>query len=345
MSHIFDALQKSEAQSEDSNRAIHASVREILSRAELRVAAESNAWPTERNGIGRLHEEASAITRVTRHAAASDEQGNALTDLTEHLSNATIPIAEPEGEVLLAQCRTHHPRLLPEWKLVSCTDRGGAAAEAYRLLAVRLRHIRRERQLKTLLITSAMPQEGKSLTSLNLACTLSAGGTQKVLLLEGDLHRPSITQTFGLSKELGLCEFLQGHCTFEKSIYRLAGPEIWILPAGQLPSHPLELIQSQSMPKLMEQLEELFDWIVIDSPPILPLADTIILTRLADGILLVTHRGLSEKKLLERGLQALEKSKLLGAVINSSRKIRNDYYYYGAGGTSQTRRTTRSDSH
>lgn len=346
MSHIFDALQKSEAECVDSVGAIGASVNDILARAELRVAEKSNLRPVQRNANKKPYsEEGLAITRVTGHAAPSDGQGNAFADLTEHVSAAPVPVLEQEGETLLGRCKTLHPVLLPKWRLVSCTDSGSAAAEAFRLLAVRLRHIRKERQLKRLLITSTVPQEGKSLTSANLACTFSARGTQRVLLLEGDVHRPSLTQTFGLSKDPGLCEFLQGHCTIEQCIYRLAEPEIWIFPAGRQPSHPTELIQSPRMPALMEQLDELFDWIVIDSPPILPMADTIILSRLTDGILLVTRRGFSEKKILERGLQALETNKLLGAVINSSRRNGHSYYYYyGAGRTPQVRKIIRPNS-
>jgi Mrp family chromosome partitioning ATPase len=99
------------------------------------------------------------------------------------------------------------------------------------------------------------------------------------------------------------------------------------LPAGDSSRNPLELMQSGRLSGLMEQLTSWFDWIVIDSPPVLPLADTSIWMRLADGVLLVTRQGATEKKQLKRALEAIEQKKLLGALLNSSESTTNNYYY------------------
>jgi Mrp family chromosome partitioning ATPase len=107
----------------------------------------------------------------------------------------------------------------------------------------------------------------------------------------------------------------------------LEGLGLWILPAGAAPQNPLELMQSGKLSLLVEQLEAWFDWIVIDSPPVLPLADTSLWSRLADGVLLVTRKGTTEKRQLKRGLEAIEKSKLLGALINSSESAAHSDYY------------------
>lgn len=345
MSNIFDALLKSEAERAGGNGTLPPSVNDVLSKAERRAVGKRDADPDERGSGGlQKNREAAAIAAVTGHKGHSDHQGPLSAVLAEHLGAAVIPIADEEPRIALTECRTIQLEMESDWKLVSCTDKSSAAAEAFRLLAVRLRHIQKEKQLKKLLITSTVPQEGKSLTSANLACTLSAGGSRKVLLLEGDVHRPSITHALHLASEPGLCELLQGHSTIEESTYRLEGPEFWVLPAGQGPGHPLDLIQSPKVPELLEQLNEVFDWIIIDSPPVLPMADTSILARLAEGILLVTRRGISEKKVLERGLQALDKSKLLGAVVNSSRRHGHSYYYYyGGGQTARSRKLIRPD--
>jgi Mrp family chromosome partitioning ATPase len=131
---------------------------------------------------------------------------------------------------------------------------------------------------------------------------------------------------FGIGKLPGLSEFLSGQ-TESIKIYKLESLGLWILPAGAAPENPLELMQSGKLSLLMEQLEAWFDWIVIDSPPVLPLADASLWSRLADGILLVTRKGTTEKQQLKRGLEAIEKSKLLGALVNSSANAAHTDYY------------------
>ncbi len=210
--------------------------------------------------------------------------------------------------------------------LVSIGKEESLGAEKFRFLAVRLRQLRQSRPLKKILITSTIPQEGKSTVAANLACTLARRKNQKLLLLEGDLRRPTLANQFGLGRIPGLCEWLSGE-TEPINMYRLESLGLWVLPAGAAPQNPLELMQSGKLSVLMDQLEAWFDWIVIDSPPVLPLADTSLWSRLADGILLVTRRGTTEKRQLQRGLEAIEKSKLLGALVNSSANAAHTDYY------------------
>jgi capsular exopolysaccharide synthesis family protein len=213
-----------------------------------------------------------------------------------------------------------------ESHLISVAEEGSLGAEKFRFLAVRLRNLRQNRPLRKVLITSTIPQEGKSTVAANLACTLARRKQQKTLLLDGDLRRPSVANLFGIAKVPGLAEWLSGQ-TESINIYKLESLGLWILPAGAAPQNPLELMQSGKLSLLMEQLETWFDWIVIDSPPVLPLADTSLWTRLADGILLVTRKGTTEKKQLQRGLEAVDKSKLLGALVNSSASAAHSDYY------------------
>src|SRR5262249_45318737 len=156
---------------------------------------------------------------------------------------------------------------------------------------------------------------------------------QKILLLEGDLRRPVLASRFGLGKLSGLSEWLQSEPCPIKGIYHLDGAGFWLLPAGAPPENPLELMQSGRLSELIDELSSLFDWIVIDSPPVLPLADTSVWMRLADGVLLVAREGITEKHELKRGLEALDQSKLLGVVLNScTDTVHSDYYQrYGPG--------------
>ena len=212
--------------------------------------------------------------------------------------------------------------------LVALPENESSATEAFHLLGVRLRHLRRQRPLKKVLVTSTVPQEGKSTVAANLACTLALRTQQKVLLLEGDVRRPTQSKIFGIQVKSGICSWLNGENSLLASMYRLEGAGIWILPAGTASGNSLELLQSGRVLPMMEQLTSWFDWVVIDSPPILPLADTSVWTNMADGILLVTRQGTTQKKQLKRGLEALSSQKVIGAVLNSAKLgVHSDYYY------------------
>jgi capsular exopolysaccharide synthesis family protein len=216
---------------------------------------------------------------------------------------------------------------LPTSRLVSLTDKEGQGAEQFRFLAVRLRQLQQTRSLKRLLVTSTLPEEGKSVVSGNLAATLARRKQQKVLLLEGDLRRPVQAQMFSGHRMPGLSEWLQSGSRAVNNIYFLEGPGFWLMPAGSPPDNPLELMQTGKLAELLDQLSSWFDWVVIDSPPILPLADTSVWSRVADGILLVVREGKSEKRQLQRGLAALEPGRLLGVVVNSCKDTDHEDYY------------------
>jgi protein-tyrosine kinase len=229
------------------------------------------------------------------------------------------------------QFQTARVFLASENKLVCITDVESLAAEKFRFLGIRLRYLQQKRPLKCLVVTSSVAGEGKSTIAGNLACALAGNKQQKVLLLDGDLRRPTLDQQLGLGELPGLTELLEGDSGQLTNIYRLESLGLWILPAGRPSTNPLEILQPAKLSALMDRLEAAFDWIVIDSPPVLPLADTSIWMRLADGILLVTRPGTTAKRQLQRSLEAIEQSKLLGAVLNGSREaVANNYYYYSA---------------
>ncbi len=215
----------------------------------------------------------------------------------------------------------------PSSRLVSVTSRESLGAEKFRFLGVRLRQLQQNRTLKKVLVTSTIAEEGKSLISANLAATLARRQQQKVLLLEGDLRRPVLAQQFGLGNLAGLSEWLMGDTSAVTNIYRLEGLGFWLMPAGKPPENPLELMQSGRLSALMDQLTPWFDWIVIDSPPVLPLADTSVWSRLSDGVLLVAREGKTEKRELQRGLRTLEQAPLLGVVLNSCSNTDHSNYY------------------
>jgi capsular exopolysaccharide synthesis family protein len=319
MSQIFDALQRSEADRNGKDAASASRATELLRRAEEtpngnHIASEANhSW----NSTVVADEPTIAVDK-TREEKGS----NAIEDDTFPVVLSDERIEGP------MQCEIVSVTPSSESRLVALPDSESPASEAFHLLGVRLRHMRRLRPLKKVLVTSTIPQEGKSVVAANLACTLALRTQQKVLLLEGDVRRPTQSKIFGLSRLAGICEWLNGERTLIQSMYRLEGPGIWILPAGTVNGNSLNLLQSGRVAPMMEQLMNWFDWVVIDSPPILPLADTSVWTNMADGILLVTRQGITQKRQLKRGLEALGNQKVIGAVLNSAKNFVDPDYYY-----------------
>ncbi|HEY6770126.1 MAG TPA: CpsD/CapB family tyrosine-protein kinase [Candidatus Sulfotelmatobacter sp.] len=319
MSHIFDALQRSEAERSEIDPSALTGATEMLRRAERRAASK---WET-----AALPGPPDVTKGADRVASFGPVEVLPVRTATEVPGAAGFSLTNESLDVF-GQFQSLKVSLAPESRLVCLTDSGSPAAEAFRLLGVRLRHLRRHRSLKKVLITSTIPQEGKSMVAANLACTLALRTQQRTLLVEGDLRRPSLSKKFGLGRNPGLDECLQGERSLTTSIYHLEGLNLWILPAGSVPSNAQELLQSARLTALMDQLTEWFDWIIIDSPPVLPLADTSVWMRLADGILLVTRQGTTEKRQLLRGLEALEPKKLIGALVNGSTNAASSDYYY-----------------
>lgn len=318
MSHIFDALQRSE--SERTGTKTPAAATELLERTER--GANAN-WGSERAFAG-ANESAAAVSDIRLEAASVVSAAVAANEWQSRLTADADRDTDSQPEF-----RNLEISIPAQSRLVTISNPGAPAAEAFRLLGVRLRHLRAARPLKKVLITSTTPEEGKSTIAANLACALGSGKRQRTLLIDGDLRRPALNQAFGLDDVPGLCEVLSGKNGIAGSIYHLSRPGIWILPAGAVPVNPLELMQSKKLTALMDRLAAWFDWIVIDSPPVIPLADTSIWNRLADGTLLVTRTGMTKKGHLQRGLESLDPSKLIGALLNSSQEVdESDYSYY-----------------
>jgi capsular exopolysaccharide synthesis family protein len=255
-----------------------------------------------------------------------------LLEVVERNARVISPAERPKPGSTPAQFpqfETARVMLAPQNKLVCATDQESLAAEKFRFLGIRLRYLQQKRPLKRILITSSVPGEGKSTVVANLACALAGSKQQKVLLLDGDLRRSSLAERLGLGDRPGLSELLQEDSSKSMNVYHLESLGFWILPAGQLSANPLEFMQPAKLATVVDRLSESFDWIVIDSPPVLPLADTSIWMRVADAILLVTRPGTTAKRQLQQSLEALDQSKLLGAVLNGSREaVANHYYYY-----------------
>jgi capsular exopolysaccharide synthesis family protein len=321
MSYIFDALQR--AQAERAN----ADVRKPLAAVELLERAEREA--TAQRSSESLQEQPSQAV-LEHQGPLFDGEGFGPGATEADLIAVTDALQDEHEREIFGHFRSLDLSQVRQSRLVCLSESNSPAAEAFHLLGARVRNLRRQRELKRLLITSTIPREGKSVVAANLACTLGSAPGQKVLLLEGDVRRPAQAGIFGLAQLPGLCNYLLGRRSLSACLYRLPKAGIWILPAGDNRGDLRELLQSPQLPALMTKLNSWFDWVVIDSPPVLPLVDTSIWARLADGILIVARHGTTKKRELEKGLEALDANKLIGALLNSSNSNIDSYdYYYG----------------
>jgi capsular exopolysaccharide synthesis family protein len=302
MSYIFEALQRAEAERPGGNLPTNAeSVAELLHRVEQEIDREQ-VVPVQ---VAPELPPPVARTEPTKGEEAGGEEAG--------------PFAS--AKVLV-------PALPSDARLVCLTDQGALAAEKFRVLGLKLRHLRERRRLKRIVITSSIPAEGKSLIAANLALNQSRSKVLHTVLVDGDLRRPELGRRFGFSRSLaGLSEVLRGECQLPEVVYKLAGSGLRFIPAGVTPENPIELMQSGRLQHLLEQLETFFDWVIIDTPPIRPLADTPLWMKLADGVLLVTREGVCEKKQLERALEVIDHSTMLGVVLNSCSSNEQKYYY------------------
>jgi capsular exopolysaccharide synthesis family protein len=213
-------------------------------------------------------------------------------------------------------------------RLICLTDQGGLAAEKFRVLGLKLRHLREKRKLKRIVVTSSIPEEGKSLIAMNLAFNQSRSKVLNTVLMDGDLRRPELGRRLGFNRNLpGISEVLRGELKLVDVVYKLEGSGLWFIPAGVTPENPIEVMQAGRLQQILEQLETFFDWVIIDTPPVLPLADTPLWMKLADGVLLVTREGVCEKKQLERTVEVLDQSLMLGVIVNSCDSNEQKYYY------------------
>jgi non-specific protein-tyrosine kinase len=214
---------------------------------------------------------------------------------------------------------------------VALTGGQSAAAEAYRILRTNLQFTAVERPLRTLLITSPAPTEGKSLTTANLAVALAQAG-RRTVIVDADLHRPRQHRLFGLRNNVGLTSgLLEGRSSLDGLLQDTTVPGLRVLTSGPLPPNAAELLGSARMKELLAQLSAEADFLVLDSPPATALSDAAILSTQCDGVLLVLGSGSTRREVARRALEALRRvnTRIIGALLNRM-PLRGggSYYYY-----------------
>ena len=214
-------------------------------------------------------------------------------------------------------------------RLLGLSGSDFAAGERFKLLRHRLYELRSERTLKSVLITSAIPQDGKSTVAANLAVTL-AQSSRRVLLVDADLRKPSLEALFGLMPHAGLAEVLGGRVKLASVCRRIDPANFFFLAAGTPPSNPVELIEGELMRRVVESAAATLDWVVIDSPPVLPLADGRFLASMCDAVIFVVREAHSRYEDIQAGLAALNGAFIAGIVVNTNSTADLGAYSYYA---------------
>lgn len=261
---------------------------------------------------------------------AEEDGGGRAPDLTQ-LANVSVQLLKqvPVENTWLDQVEVLEAKPGPDARLVTFAEGEGLAAERFRLLRARLRHLQEKSQLKKIVITSGVPNDGKTLVSSNLVVSLAKHNAQRVLLLEGDLRKPVLSERFGHSGLRGISEWAQQDLPIHQFIYRFAESELFFLPAGAPTHDPLKILNSVRFVEVLNKLGSCFDWVVIDAPPLFPVADVHFWSKHADGILLVIRQGNTSKKVLQMGLKTLDGANLLGIALNDvSAAERGRYQQY-----------------
>jgi capsular exopolysaccharide synthesis family protein len=212
---------------------------------------------------------------------------------------------------------------------IAQTNPKSPITEAYRTIRTNIQFASVTSDVQVILTTSSSPSEGKTSTSANLAVVYAQAG-KKVLLIDGDLRKPQLHQRFRVSNLNGLSSVLIKERTLQECIVNAGTPGLYLLPSGPIPPNPAEMLSSATFAALLKHCREVFDFVIIDAPPVLPVADALIVSNLVDGVVFVVDSQSTNRVLAKKAVQALEKvnAKILGVVLNRVKRKTADYYYY-----------------
>jgi len=245
-----------------------------------------------------------------------DNTVSSTKDIEGTIDSPVLASIAYDGDVpkhpLLTEAASHAPRV-----------------EAFRLLRTNLQFLNLDTRPKSLVITSAVPGEGKTSTAINLAIALAQTG-QRVLLIDGDLRRPRAASVLGLERSVGLTTVLVGRSDLHESIQKHGASGVYFLASGPIPPNPTEVLQSNAAQGLFDQLNQMFDMVIIDAPPLLPVSDAAIIARDVDGAILVVRHGKTTKDQLEQARLRLSQvdANLFGVAVNMTPKRNAGGYGY-----------------
>jgi protein-tyrosine kinase len=282
-------------------------------------------------------------------AAAADTIDDTSTPSSESLDSVVEPIApmddpihlDDDGESEALESAVGEPSALSadlalfqgfnpamSEKIVTMPSIRPAFVEQYRKLASALHHAQLERTIKVVMVTSSLASEGKTLTATNLALTFSESYRRSVLLIDADLRRPSLHEAFQIPNIAGLGDALRAESDQKLSLVRIS-EHLTLLPAGRPESDPMSGLTSERMKRIVEEATELFDWVILDTPPVGLLPDAKLLAGMVDCALVVIQAGKTPIKLIRKTVETVGRDKILGVVLNrADEPLISGYGYY-----------------
>lgn len=294
--------------------------------------------------MSRIHD---ALKRAEQERAAS--LGTPVETSLQQLEPSPIEMpnlqgpgapAMPSGpgyESLLSRCAQF------DWKPDSRTmlffqdEENRVGTEEFRTLRSRLYQIREKMPLKRLLVTSSLPQEGKSFVAANLAQVMVRQHGRRALVIDADLRNPGMHRHFGAPQTPGLSEYLAGECDESAILQRGSMENLFFIPAGRVVKNAPELLANGRLKVLLQRIEALFDWMVLDSSPVIPVSDSTLVAGNCDGVLIVVKSSVTPSDLAKRAREEFPDKLLLGVVLNGapSGRLSQTKYYYGEAESSQ----------
>ncbi len=240
--------------------------------------------------------------------------------IVAHVNNEGIPGIIEQGDMRISSS-------LVDSRLVTLKEPSSIAAEQYRILCTRISQLRQDTRSYVLAVTSSVKSEGKTFTSLNLAISIARDFDEKVLLIEGDLKNPGLYEYLRHPPGFGLTDVLEGKIDMNTCAIQMFEGQLSVLFAGKTVGNPSRLLSSLKMQEIITTARENYKYIIIDTPPIIPMADINIYSTLVDGILLVIQAGKTPRSLVKRALSTVAAEKIVGAVLNGIEPVHSRYYY------------------
>jgi capsular exopolysaccharide synthesis family protein len=268
------------------------------------------------------------------HQWAQQKLANQDLDVKQMLESLKqVPTVDsPAAESRLGQCRQVILGNGSAGRLVvRQDDSSNAALEAYRALRTRLMRAQAKSGLRSIALTSSLPGEGKTLTTMNLGLCYAQLPQQRVLVIDGDLRTCGLTSMLEHPSSPGLAEILSGSVTPDEAIVATNHKNLFVLPGGTVSSPPPELFSGTHWPEFLAHCGEIFKVILIDTPPILPLADFELISAACDAIVMVVRAHHGQRETLQKTASAVDPRKLLGVVFNATDVSTKDYYGHGYG--------------
>jgi capsular exopolysaccharide synthesis family protein len=285
----------------------------------------------QRAARGSLEGEAKPLEAAVAEAIHNANAAHRIPEILAAVRPNSAPAGRQLGfEELQERCAKPGWKPKLQWTVFSSEQSGKRQAEQFRTLRARLYGLREARTLQTVLLTSTTMGEGKTFVALNLAQSISRQPGRRTLLIDADLRAPKLHSALGAPSVPGLSDYLAGESDECSIIQADAHERLFFIPAGKQRSDPAELLANNKLRALFSRLGPLFDWIIVDAPPVLPISDAGLLAGMCDGVLFVVRAGMVASNLAQSACGELKNKNLLGVVLNGveDQAIYGPYGYY-----------------